>query len=206
MDRARGRIPGNTRHFAHAGFALAVAAALLGGCSSRSKLVGRVGLPEDRAKEAVVMAWPENAAPPAPSAGRARVLHEKGRFEPAVLVVEAGAKVEFENQDRVFHKVFSVTPQARFTLGPYRPGETRVTAFEKSGVVQVWCELHPHESLYVVVVPGRWHTRPGKDGGFAFDGLPHGRYMVRAWHPKHGMVTRRIEVPTDDPMLLSFDR
>jgi hypothetical protein len=89
--------------------ALLVIAALLPGCSSRGKLVGRV-LPEDRAKDVVVMAWQEDGTPPPTPVERARVLHAKGRFEPRVLVVEAGTTVEFENRDKVFHKVFSVSP------------------------------------------------------------------------------------------------
>jgi hypothetical protein len=156
--------------------------------------------------DVVVMAWLEDGTPPPVPVERARDVQARGRFEPRVLVVEAGTTVEFENKDRVFHKVFSVTPTARFALGAYRPGEVRKSAFPHAGVIQVYCELHPKEVLYVVVVPDRWHTRPAGDGAFMFDRLPRGNYLLRAWHPAFGNVTQRIEVPTKHPAFLSFGR
>ena len=184
----------------------ALAALLLAGCASRGAIVGRVRMPAERPKDVVVMAWLEDGSRPAPPARRARVVQARGRFEPGVLVVEAGTTVEFENRDRVFHKVFSVTPKARFALAPHRPGEVRESAFAKPGVVQVYCELHPREMLHVVVVPDRWHARPAADGAFAFSDLRPGNYMLRAWHPVLGDVTQRIEVPAKRPAVLTFRR
>ena len=207
MDRSRKRSFGGWRLVARRALALVLVAALVGGCAGKSKLVGKVRMPEDRAKDIVIMAWQEDGTPPPTPVERAQVVQVKGRFEPRVLVVEAGATVEFKNEDKVFHKPFSVTPQARFALGAYRPGEIRTAdKFAKPGVIQVWCELHPRESLYVVVVPTRWHTRPAPDGAFAFDRMPRGSYMLRAWHPVFGNVTRRVEVPSERPAYLSFER
>ena len=206
MDRSRKRNFGG-RHVARRALALVLVASLVGGCASNGKLVGKVRIPEDRAKDVVVMAWQEDGTPPSTPVERARVVQAKGRFEPRVLVVEAGTKVDFRNDDKVFHKPFSVSPQSKFALGAYRPGEVRTAdSFARPGVVQVWCELHPRESLYVVVVPGRWHMRPASDGTFAFDHMPRGSYMLRAWHPAYGNVTRRVEVPSDRPASLSFVR
>lgn len=190
--------------------ALALAAALapllLAGCASRGAIVGHVRMPAERPKDVVVMVWQEDGSPPRLPARRARVVQARGRFEPRVLVVEAGTTVEFENQDRIFHKVFSVTPTARFTLAAHRPGEVRESAFTRAGAVQVYCELHPRELLHVVVVPGRWHARPAADGAFAFSRLPRGNYLLRAWHPAFGAVTQRIEVPSRHPAVLAFHR
>jgi|SRR5688500_16003779 len=206
MAWTRRRILGASRAFRRV-LALGLVVSLLGGCAHRGNLVGRVRTPPERTKDVVVMAWREDGSPPPTPVERARVVHLKGRFEPRVLVVEAGTTVEFENKDKIFHKVFSVSPKAKFTLGAYRPGEIRAaTAFTDPGVVQVWCELHSRESLYVVVVPDRWHMRPAANGAFAFDRMPHGRYMLRAWHPSLGQVTRRVDVPSDRPTVLSFDR
>ncbi len=188
------------------GLAFALAATLLAGCASRGALVGRVRMPADRPKDVVVMAWLEDGSPPPAPVLRARVVQAHGRFEPRVLVVEAGTTVEFENRDRVFHKVFSITPAAKFALAASRTGEVRETAFVQAGVIQVYCEFHPKEVLYVVVVPDRWHTRPAADGAFTFDRMPRGSYLLRAWHPAFGEVTRRVEVPNRNPAVLTFDQ
>lgn len=198
--------PSRTRAARLAALVLAAASLALGGCAGRGAITGRVRMPHDRPKDVVVMAWLEDGSPPPMPLERARVVQAAGRFEPRVLVVEAGTTVEFENRDRVFHRPFSVSPTTRFTLGPTRPGEIRTSSFARAGVVEVFCELHPREVLYVVVVPGRWHARPAPDGAFAFERLPRGSYLLRAWHPARGQVTRRVEVPLKSPALLTFER
>jgi plastocyanin len=183
--------------------AIAAVCVLLSGCASRGAIVGRV---RPATNDVVIMAWPEDGKEPVPPGTPARVVQTRGRFEPHVLVVQQGTRVEFENQDRVYHNAFSVTPRTRFDLGRYRPGQVRESSFDHAGVVQVFCELHPKESLYVVVVPDRWHTRPRADGAFTLAGLPRGSYMLRAWHPAYGNVTRRVDVPAKQPAFLTFSR
>jgi plastocyanin len=183
--------------------ALITVCALVAGCAGRGRIVGRVA-PSNR--DVVIMAWPEDGKDPVPPGTPARVVQTRGRFEPHVLVVQQGTVVEFENRDRVFHNAFSVTPATRFDLGRYRPGQVRQSSFDQAGVVRVFCELHPQESLYVVVVPDRWHTRPGADGGFTLADLPRGSYLLRAWHPRLGDVTQRVDVPAREPAILRFKR
>lgn len=181
--------------------AMAIAAAALGGCASRGTIVGKV---RPASPDVVVMAWPVNGKPPRAPADTARVVQARGRFEPRVLVVQAGATVRFENRDRTFHNAFSVTPGNRFDLGPYRPGQSRQSDLDHAGVLKVFCELHPKEIMTIVVVPDRWHTRPVADGTFVLTRLPHGEYMLRAWHPTRGQVTTRVAVPSSTPALLTF--
>jgi len=180
---------------------LATVCALVAGCARRGAIVGHVRPP---GRDVVIMAWPEEGKEPIPPGTPARVVQTRGRFEPHVLVVQQGTVVEFENKDRVFHNAFSITPETRFDLGRYRPGQVRKSSFDHAGVVRVFCELHPKESLYVVVVPDRWHTRPEPDGGFRLADMPRGSYLLRAWHPRYGDVTKRVDVPAREPAVLQF--
>ena len=208
MEPRPGRIPAPTpMHGAHdlvRVLACALVLVSLAGCASRGAINGRVRLPESQAKDVVVMAWQEDGTPPPVPVERVHVTQVDGAFETKILVVEAGTTVEFENKDRVYHQVFSVSPVAKFEFSPTRPGEVRSTAFPKAGVAQVYCELHPKELLYVVVVPDRWHARLDSGGEFAFDRLRHGSYLLRAWHPVLGTVTRRVEVPAKEATDLQF--
>src|SRR5262245_2489512 len=65
------------------------------------------------------------------------------RFTPTVTPIVAESRIRFENVDRVYHKVFSVSPARRFDLGVLRPGQTAEVKFDSLGVVQLYCELHP---------------------------------------------------------------
>ena len=179
--------------------ALAIAGAVLGGCAGRSTITGRV---RPASPDVVIMAWPVDGKPAATPRDTARVVQVKGRFEPRVLVVQTGTPIAFENRDKTWHNAFCVVPGGRFDLGRYRKGQVRQTTLGKPGVYQVFCEMHPKESLYVVVVPDRWHTTPADDGSFSLAQMPRGEYVLRAWHPVRGQVTKKIAVPTRDPALL----
>jgi hypothetical protein len=76
--------------------------------------------------------------------------------------------------------------------------------FDRPGVVQVYCALHPREVLYVVVAPDRWHTLSAQDGTFAFKNVPYGTYLVRAWQPATLDITKRVRVEGPEPVQVNF--
>ncbi|MBI2352262.1 MAG: hypothetical protein HYV00_12455 [Deltaproteobacteria bacterium] len=73
------------------------------------------------------------------------------KFVPRVLTVQVGAVVEFPNNDKTFHNVFSTSEAKKFDLGLYAPGKSRSVTFDKAGVVKILCNVHPSMEAYVVV-------------------------------------------------------
>lgn len=124
-------------------------------------------------------------------------------FVPRVLAIQSGTTVEFPNRDPVYHNVFSVSPTKRFDLGKYTKGQSRSVRFDKSGLVQVFCDIHSDMAAFILVVPHHVFTRPGADGRFTLPALPSGTYRVRAWHPDFGererMVTLAPDAPANEP-------
>ena len=116
------------------------------------------------------------------------------RFQPEVLVIPVGSSVSFPNSDPIFHNVFSLSKAREFDLGFYPEGKTRIVKFDKAGVVQVFCHLHPHMNATIVVVPGPWYTRPSNNGTFSFSKLPAGTYEVVVWHKSAGLFRKQIQV------------
>ncbi|MGA7299090.1 MAG: hypothetical protein WBX10_02220, partial [Candidatus Sulfotelmatobacter sp.] len=54
-----------------------------------------------------------------------QLVQKDKSFHPSLLVIPAGGKVEFPNQDPFFHNVFSLFDGKRFDLGLYESGTTR---------------------------------------------------------------------------------
>jgi plastocyanin len=104
-------------------------------------------------------------------------------FEPRVLVVPVGARVDFPNLDELFHNVFSSAPGNGFDLGMYKSGASRSHVFENPGIVPIFCNIHPQMVAYVLVVTNPFHTRAAADGSYTFTGVPPGRYTVATWSP-----------------------
>lgn len=124
-----------------------------------------------------------------------RVIQQDRRFMPRVISVTQGTSVEFLNRDLVYHNAFSVSVARRFDLGRYPPGKANTVRFERAGVVNVHCDIHPDMSGYVVVVPNHAFDRPDSLGSYALPKLPPGRYALRVWHPRLGELRRDVEIP-----------
>jgi len=65
-------------------------------------------------------------------------------FSTRVLACVVGSTVDFPNQDPIFHNVFSVSSVRRFDLGKYPQGHSKQVVFRKTGVVPVFCDIHPN--------------------------------------------------------------
>ncbi len=123
-------------------------------------------------------------------------LAQRGQsFDPRVVVVPVGGSVEFPNFDPIYHNVFSVSPSRRFDLGKYPSGQSRTVQFPRSGVVNVFCDIHSDMAAFIFVTPTAAWARPGNDGRFELGALPEGRYRMRWWHPDLGEGTADVEVP-----------
>lgn len=124
-----------------------------------------------------------------------RLAQKNQSFVPRVLPIAVGTTVEFPNLDPIFHNVFSVSPVRRFDLGKYPRGQSRSVVFRRSGIVQVYCDIHADMAAFILVLPNHAFAQPGPDGSYAIGGLPPGRYKLRAWHPDLPAISRVVEVP-----------
>jgi plastocyanin len=118
-----------------------------------------------------------------PVRASAAMKQEGKQFLPPVLVVTKGTTVAFPNRDAIFHNVFSPSPDNSFDLGSYKQGESRSVTMNQSGVVTVYCNMHPQMVGHILVVPNGKYVRTGKDGFFRLADVPPGPHRVVAWAP-----------------------
>jgi plastocyanin len=126
-------------------------------------------------------------------------------FAPRVVVVPAGGRVEFPNQDPIYHNVFSVSPARRFDLGKYPRGQSRTVDFPRAGVVKVFCDIHADMAAFVLVTPTPAWARAGSDGRYELAGLPAGRYRLAWWHPDASGGSADVDVPADGAVTLDVE-
>jgi plastocyanin len=138
--------------------------------------------------------FPAEASVAQPEPAVAKMEQANRSFSPETLVIQAGSKVSFPNNDPIFHNVFSLSGPKTFDLGNYSRGETRVVMFPEPGIVYVNCHLHPNMTATIVVAPNRWNTQADREGRFALQDVPPGKYTLVAWHKAAGFFRQTVVV------------
>jgi plastocyanin len=105
------------------------------------------------------------------------------QFSPDLTVVTRGSTIAFPNDDKIFHNVFSVSEPARFDLGLYKSGESKSVQFERPGVVDVYCNIHPQMAAKIKVLDTPYYALTAANGSFFIPNVPPGTYPVVAWQP-----------------------
>jgi plastocyanin len=104
-------------------------------------------------------------------------------FYPHVLAVQVGTTVDFPNNDRVFHNVFSYRDGRRFDLGLYPAGAVRKVRFDQPGLSRLFCNIHPGMAAYIMAVDTPYFAVSDARGNFALRDIPPGQYTYHAWRP-----------------------
>jgi plastocyanin len=120
-----------------------------------------------------------------PPSGHVTIAQRHKAFVPNFAVVARGTTVEFPNWDDFEHNVFSISKAApAFDLDRYPRGQSKSRVFDKVGVVQLFCNIHPFMRAMVVVTPNSYFSRADAGGKFVISNVPAGKYELVAWQER----------------------
>jgi hypothetical protein len=109
-----------------------------------------------------------------------------------------GTKVEFPNDDNIFHNVFSKSDARPFDLGLYKKGDPpHQVTFTNLGEVDVFCSIHARMSCIILVLENPCFAVTDSHGRYTIPNVPPGSYTLVAWQerlPEDSMV---ITVPEE---------
>jgi plastocyanin len=153
-------------------------------------------LPDRRRSVVYLQTAPQGAFEVSENA-RARLDQKNQAFEPYVLAIRTGTTVDFPNNDRTYHNVFSLSKAARFDLGRYSRGRSKSVRFDRPGVVRVFCDIHSHMSAFILVFAHRYFATTDTDGAYRIEGVPPGTYMVAVWNDGEEREARPVTIPPE---------
>jgi plastocyanin len=159
---------------------------------------------DDRRRSVVYLDPAPRAAFDARDEPRARLDQRDETFVPHVLAIVAGTTVDFPNNDRTYHNVFSLSKTRSFDLGRYAVGHSKAVRFDKPGIVRVFCDIHSHMSAFVLVFAHRYFAVTDDQGRYRIENVPPGTYTVVAWNEAMSTEPRRVTVPESGEVELSF--
>lgn len=141
-----------------------------------------------------VAIWAESPAAKAPRGMHVVMDQRHHMFMPRVMVINVGTRVDFPNNEDIFHNIFSYYKGKRFDLGLYPPKTTKSVFFDKVGVHELFCNIHSNMHAYIIVVDTPHHAVTSKKGKFAIEGLPSGEITLRIWREGKEQ-TRKTTLP-----------
>ncbi|MFZ0420136.1 MAG: hypothetical protein WAM04_18685 [Candidatus Sulfotelmatobacter sp.] len=152
---------------------------------------------------------PPVAAPVQQSSQIPQLVQKDKSFHPSLLVIPAGGKVEFPNQDPFFHNVFSLFDGKRFDLGLYESGTTRFVQFDKPGISFIFCNIHAQMSAVVIALNTPYYGISDAHGDISMSNVVPGRYQMHVFHPSVSpdalhAAEHEITVTPGDTFLGSF--
>jgi len=128
-------------------------------------------------------------------------------FEPYVLGVRTGQKIQFRNSDPLMHNVHATAQANReFNFALARKNQSVEKAFGVPEVfVRIKCDVHPWMFAYVGVVRHPFFAVTDHEGVYRLPlRVPPGYYTFAAVHPKAGEVSQDVEVNEGGRLRLDF--
>jgi plastocyanin len=129
---------------------------------------------------------------------KAEVAQQDLTFRPFVSAVQAGTAVDFPNQDKTRHHVYSFSPAKVFELKLYADKPEAPVLFDTPGIVALGCNIHDYMQAYVYVGQSPFLAVTDEQGIASFNDLPSASYQLKLWHPwqDQDVVSQTFTVPS----------
>ena len=141
--------------------------------------------------------------PPAESV----VINQAGcMYEPHVVALQVGQKLEIVNNDATLHNI-NCQPKSnkKFNIAQPMKGMKSVKVFDQPEIgVSFRCNVHPWMTAYAGVFSHPFYAVTDANGSFALKGLPAGTYAVEVWNEKLGTKSQSVTVADGESKQISF--
>lgn len=161
------------------------------------RLLDQNGVPLADAVAELQMAQPPQLA------DTAEVAQKDLTFVPFVSAIQKGTRVEFPNQDKTRHHVYSFSPAKVFELKLYAGKPEAPVLFDKAGVVALGCNIHDYMQAFIYVGDSPYLAVSSNEGVVLLKDVPAGRYQLKVWHP--WQVAEQAVVAVDVPASAAID-
>jgi plastocyanin len=168
-----------------------------------------------------ILVYLSKAPPAAEDLSKAKFVMDQRNLEfvPQVLPILVGATVDFPNNDKVDHNVFSMSRTKKFNLGSYTAGESKSVVFDKPGIVELRCDVHAEMAAYILVMKNPYFAVTDKQGQFEIPDSSHleqtgltgvkdlapGKYFIKSWHQKLKSQKQAVVVPENGVVTIQLD-
>jgi hypothetical protein len=129
-------------------------------------------------------------------------------LDPFVQVIPTNGTLNVGNDDRVLqtNRFINVGTGQVVAVAPFNDdGEVvPVDRFKEPAEIEVVSEQHPWTHAWMAVLDHPYYAQTAANGTFSIDGVPPGKYHIRAWHPSLGYADDSVTVAAGQQVYVSF--
>ena len=120
------------------------------------------------------------------------------RFEPHVVIVPVGSKLEFKNSDKASHNVHTWSTRNVSINKTVSEGSVLEISFKRPDKIRVACDIHPWMSGWIYVTDSPFVALTDEHGAFEIKGLPPGKYKANVWHESLAKQTLEVVIGAEE--------
>jgi plastocyanin len=169
------------------------------GVSEAHHLSGTVEVEDGKSLNNIIVYLEPLDSPSPPMNPLVHAVTQKGRrFNPELLVVSPGDKIQFLNdEDReIDHNIYSLSKLKNFDLGLGERGSVLEVEIKNVGAGNIYCSVHKFMEGRVVSISTRFFTILEKPGQFILPNIPSGKWKVNSYvfHNRYKTVPVTITI------------
>ena len=119
-------------------------------------------------------------------------------LDPYVQAMSTNGTLNVSNDDKTVHtnRLVNVGTGEIVGIAPFNDdGEVvPLDRFKEPGEIEVVSDRHPWTHAWIAVLDHPYYAQTAANGTFSIDGIPPGRYRLRAWHPALGFSDDSVTV------------
>jgi hypothetical protein len=143
-----------------------------------------------------------------PMQRRFELTNDNCTLDPYVQVIFTNGTLNVSNDDRTLHtdRFINVGTGQITALAPFNDdGEVvPVDKFKEPAEVEVVCEQHPWTHAWLAVLGQPYFAETSASGAFTIEGIPAGKYHLRAWHPALGFADDSVTITAGQQTTVAF--
>jgi hypothetical protein len=158
-----------------------------------------------------VVVWIEGlrSGKPLPVERRFEIANDRCLLVPEVQPALAGGTLNVQNLDATDHRTRITRLDGGEVLATIRESEEGQVVpnehvLSRPGVLHLTCDVHPWTQAWIAVFDHPYYGLTGRDGAFALDSIPPGRYAIRAWHPRLGAMADSLTIQAGQTVTLAL--
>jgi hypothetical protein len=129
-------------------------------------------------------------------------------LDPYVQAISTEGTLNVSNGDKTVHtnRFINVGTGELVGIAPFNnDGEVvPLDVFKEPAQIEVVSDRHPWTRAWIAVLDHPYYAQTAASGTFSIEGVPAGRYLVRAWHPALGVADDSVTVPAGQQVSVAF--